>query len=138
MKKIAIIIALFVISASKVSGNCSQSNMDLINKVNNQRVANGLEILQVNDRLIDSARMKSIDMYQNHYFAHEGWTLFIIASGYRGRHVGENLAKDFDCNDDIVAAWMNSPGHRANILGNYDYAGAYRVGTYVTIHFGKN
>lgn len=138
MKKLILLIVLFIVCASDVSGYCSQSNMDLINKVNNQRVANGLEILQPNDRLLESAKMKSTDMYQNHYFAHEGWVVFVIASGYTGHRAGENLAKDFDCNNDIVNAWMGSPGHRVNILGDYDYIGAYRVGDYITVHFGKN
>jgi hypothetical protein len=57
----------------------------------------------------------------------------VYASGYPYKYAGENLAKDFDTSAGAVQGWMNSPGHRANILNaNYTDVGfAVQNGTLV-------
>jgi len=62
-------------------------------------------------------------MIAKQYFAHvspDGTDLSLLAKryGYEYLNVGENLALgDFSSSIDVMTGWMNSPGHRANILG---------------------
>jgi hypothetical protein len=68
-----------------------------------------------------AARAKAEDMAAKSYFAHtspEGRTpwYWLDLVGYKYAYAGENLAVDFDDSTDVTNAWMNSPGHRANIM----------------------
>ncbi len=71
--------------------------------------------------LAQAAQSKANDMLAKQYFAHNTpsgetpWT-FIKAAGYSYVTAGENLAIDFTEAESIQSAWMNSPGHRANIM----------------------
>jgi len=104
-----------------VSGNLTVSV--IVTETNNQRKANGLSELGVNELLTRAAQMKLDDMFKNQYFEHEspdgkGPGEVAEAAGYRFLTVGENLALgSFADEKDLVQAWMDSPGHRANILG---------------------
>lgn len=98
--------------------------------VNEEREAKGLETLQLEDDLNEAALAHAEDMLDRRYFAHtspEGGTVldrFLEAGGEDGRVVRENLSNCDGCRErpDIAAVeqmhegWMNSPGHRANIL----------------------
>lgn len=80
-----------------------------------------LDALTVNPLLVEAAQAKANDMASKGYFAHnspEGLTpwYWIKGAGYNYLYAGENLAIDFEDSDDVERAWMNSPGHRANIL----------------------
>lgn len=100
----------------------SISENDLLSQVNQQRQEKGLPALTLNAQLDDAARIKAADMFAKNYWAHfapDGSTSpweFIKASGYNYQFAGENLAKGFTDSSSIVAAWMNSPSHRDNIL----------------------
>ena len=48
--------------------------------------------------------------------SHDGWDTTIRASGYPYGYWGENVAYGYATADSVMAAWMNSAGHRANIL----------------------
>lgn len=78
-----------------------------------------------NALLDEAARLKAEHMATKGYFAHYSpdgispWYWFDTA-GYSFVHAGENLAVLFTDSEDVVDAWMASPGHRANIL-NEDY-----------------
>ena len=69
-----------------------------------------------------SAQVKAEDLLKRQYFAHESPDGKMVSSlvedqGYAYIKIGENLALGNFVNDtDVVTAWMNSPGHRANIL----------------------
>jgi hypothetical protein len=97
------------------------SSSNLLIETNNQRAANGLGALAVNSQLNQAAQSKANDMAARDYWSHntpEGntpWTFF-TAAGYEYQAAGENLAYGFDTTPNTVTAWMNSPGHRANIL----------------------
>lgn len=88
---------------------------------NNQRATVGLSPLLWNSALSNSARAKANDLCAKAYWAHtspdgtEPWTLMERA-GYLYINAGENLAKGFGTDEAVVAGWMASPGHRANIL----------------------
>jgi hypothetical protein len=104
---------------------------------NSDRIADGLAPLAVNPILQEAAQEKANDMAKNNYFAHTSpaglspWYWFVKA-GYDFSSAGENLAVNFSDSKDVMDAWMNSPGHRANILNaNYTEIGvAAAEGTY--------
>jgi hypothetical protein len=94
----------------------------IANWTNTQRSASGLIPLHVNPELNKAAESKLNDMFEQQYFEHESPdgkspADVIKATGYAYIIVGENLALGNFKNDEIlVQAWMDSPGHRANIL----------------------
>ena len=115
-------------SQTAFAGNYNSS--DVIDAVNQERVKNNLPALKVNSKLMEASRNKADDMNANGYFAHispidgKKWSSFIRNSGYDYIEAGENLANGFDNSPDLVAAWMNSPTHRDNILNpNVDETG---------------
>lgn len=101
----------------------------LLDQTNQQRAANGLPALRLESRLNQSATLKAGNMFSENYWAHvspsglQPWHWFTQA-GYGYSYAGENLAKDFDTSSGAIQGWMNSPGHRANILNaNYTDVG---------------
>lgn len=92
------------------------------NLLNQDRIANGLPALQLDQELCRLARIKSTDMKQNNYFAHVSPTYGSAAEmlrhfGYQFVSVGENIAHHATV-EKSQAAFMSSTGHRANILGS--------------------
>ncbi len=103
--------------------------VDLLTQTNQQRASNGLPALRLDSRLNTSATLKAQNMFAEDYWAHvspsgiQPWYWFTKA-GYNYSYAGENLAKDFDTTAGTIDGWMNSPGHRANILNvNYTDVG---------------
>jgi uncharacterized protein YkwD len=89
--------------------------------VNNERAKAGCKALTVDGRLAAAARKHSADMVKRHYFSHttpDGVTMAkrIDNEGYRWSTIGENIAAGQPNATEVMKAWMNSPGHRANIL----------------------
>ena len=96
--------------------------------INKERTSRGMRALRMNRRLSRAALAHTVDMVNQHYFEHvsqigENVVDRLNATGYLTRvHswlVGENLAwgtEDLATPRKTVVAWMNSPGHRANIL----------------------
>ena len=106
------------------------TNLGVFIWTNNQRSNNG-ELPLVSSVLLDAvAESKLNDMFKNQYFAHEasnGDQVGDLAEqfGYKYLLIGENLAYgDFKNDEALVEAWMDSPGHRENILnGSYTELG---------------
>lgn len=93
----------------------------VIDLTNQERAKNGLPALKANWELSRVARMKSQDMHDNRYFSHTspvyGSPFDMMKNfGIRYRTAGENIAMGQRTPQAVVTAWMNSPGHRANIL----------------------
>ena len=93
----------------------------LVAAMNRERIARGLGELRLNSRLSRAAQDRVEDMLAKRYFAHvspDGVDPFtwVLRRGYRYRLVGENLALGYRGSQSVVTGWMNSPGHRANIL----------------------
>jgi uncharacterized protein YkwD len=113
-----------------VSGVVEQTNL--------QREQNGLNALHYNVKLEAAAEAKVDDMFKNQYFEHESPdgkspADIIKAEGYEFITVGENLALgNFKDDKTLVQAWMDSPGHRANILNSkyFEIGVAVRKGTF--------
>ncbi len=94
---------------------------EVVRLVNVQRAQHGLQPLQENWELSRVARFKSQDMADNRYFSHTSPTYgtpfqMIRAFGLSFRTAGENIAYGQRTPQAVVNAWMNSSGHRANIL----------------------
>jgi hypothetical protein len=94
----------------------------VIQWTNAQRAKYGLPPLKENPRLDVSAELKVQDMFEKQYFAHlspsgEGVKDLAEVVGYEFIAIGENLALgNFQNDETLVQGWMDSPGHRANIL----------------------
>jgi uncharacterized protein YkwD len=94
----------------------------IIAQTNKQRRGQSAATLAESSRLDASAQVKADDILRRQYFEHTapgGKTVsdLVAAQGYQYIKIGENLALgDFSSDEDVVTAWMNSPGHRANIL----------------------
>jgi uncharacterized protein YkwD len=108
-----------------------QQALDLINS---ERAAQGLSPVQMDKRLADAALVLSQDMHDNCFLSHTGsngstFTERIFAAGYpRGSAMGEIAAAGYTTPQAVVAGWMSSSGHRANILnGSFTHAGVSHV-----------
>ncbi|MBQ7566557.1 MAG: hypothetical protein IJT18_05495 [Oscillospiraceae bacterium] len=93
----------------------------VVELINQQRSKNGLQPLTLSSDLCAKARIKSQDMASNGYFSHTspiyGSPFDMMKSlGISYRAAGENIAMGYSTPDAVVTAWMNSSGHRANIL----------------------
>ncbi|MEK7118092.1 MAG: CAP domain-containing protein [Patescibacteria group bacterium] len=94
----------------------------IVSLTNAERAKAGLPPLYSSKRLLAMAEAKALDMIEKQYFAHvapNGADIALLAKkyGYEFLNVGENLARgDFYSSAHVVSGWMNSPGHRANIL----------------------
>jgi uncharacterized protein YkwD len=99
----------------------------VIAQTNDQRAENGnLPPLADNATLDDIAMLRMDDLFEHQYFAHvnssTGQSAQTVASsvGYTYIALGENLALgNYTGDAGVVTAWMNSPGHRANILNTH-------------------
>jgi hypothetical protein len=101
----------------------------LFDFTNQERVKDKLEPLTLSDQLNKAAFLKAQDMFVNNYWAHESpsgvtpWK-WLADVDYSYDVAGENLAKNFVDASSTIDAWMASPTHRANILGDkYTQAG---------------
>jgi len=95
----------------------------LLADTNSQRTGHNESALSLNAELDKAAQAKADDMAARNYWSHltpDGKTpwSFITASGYDYRTAGENLAYGFSTASSVITGWMNSPEHRANLLGN--------------------
>jgi uncharacterized protein YkwD len=109
------------------SSNFSSSS--LLSYTNTQRSADHEAGLSLNSQLSAAAQAKANDMAAKDYWSHNSpdgltpWS-FITTADYHYQAAGENLAYGFSDASDTVSGWMNSPGHRANILNaNYKDVG---------------
>ena len=112
---------------------------EVFNLINKQRTNNGLQALKVDNELQRVARIKAQDMVDNNYFSHNSPTYgspFDMLKSFKVSYksAAENIAGN-SSNSGAVNAWMNSSGHKANILnGNYDYTG---IGVVTSPKYGK-
>jgi len=94
---------------------------EVVTIVNTERAKAGCAALTTDDRLIAAARGHSADMAARGYFSHttpEGveFSTRITSAGYRWSRAGENIAKGQRTPAEVMTTWMNSAGHKANIL----------------------
>ncbi len=94
----------------------------ILSIVNKERAANGLPALTLDTQLCTAAQAKAEDMKAKNYFSHTSPTYgspfeMMKKFGISYRAAGENIAKGQKTPQAVMSAWMNSDGHRKNILG---------------------
>lgn len=126
---------------AKIQSDRAAKVVELVNK---ERAAAGLKALIVHDKLRSMAKDKAVDLYKHRYFSHESATYgspFDMMDSYNitFRYAGENIAKGQRSPEEVVQDWMNSPGHRKNILNaHYSMIGVgYYNGLWVQEFIGK-
>lgn len=113
----------------RYEGENKQSHLTtqgVLSETNRHRQTEGLKVLSFNAKLEQSAKAKLEDMFTNNYFAHvseigKGPADLAVTAHYEYIVVGENLALgNFLDDKELLQAWMDSPGHKANIMNkNY-------------------
>ncbi|WP_442636629.1 CAP domain-containing protein [Rossellomorea marisflavi] len=129
--------------ASDESGQLSQYEQKVVELTNQERAKQGLPALKVDAELSKVAKEKSKDMQKNNYFDHNSPTYgspfdMMKQFGIQYKAAGENIAQGQQTPEEVVQAWMNSEGHRKNIMSSdYTHIGVGYVeeGNYWTQQF---
>jgi len=134
-------------SANPTQRDLSQNEMTrLLNLVNQARARKRVSPLRYDSSLCHAAQAHSADMAKRNYFSHNarrpapnGVKISdrVTNSGYQWQTVGENIAKGHLTVEKVFQGWMDSPGHRANILNpGFTEMGFGKAGLYWTQTFG--
>lgn len=126
--------------------DASEAAQAVLRLVNQERAKAGLSALSLDKRLNRAAQKKSEDMRNKNYFDHQSPTYgspfdLMRSEGINYTTAGENIAAGQQSAEAVMESWMNSSGHRANILNaKYKYLGVGlalggRYGTYWTQEF---
>lgn len=130
------------------SSNMNSDEKEVFDLINKHRTNNGLTALKNDSEVQRVARIKAQDMVDNNYFSHTSPTYgspFDMLKSFKISYktAGENIAAN-SSNSNAVTAWMNSSGHKANILNSsFNYTGIGVVSSpkygkmYVQIFVGK-
>ncbi|WP_454191760.1 CAP domain-containing protein [Paenibacillus sp. Marseille-Q7038] len=117
---------------------------EVVSLVNKERAKAGLKPLVIHTNLTKMAVAKAQDMNDNNYFSHTSPTYgspfdMMKKFGITYKYAGENIAKGQKTPAEVVKAWMNSPGHKANIMNeNFTLIGVgYVNGYWVQAFVGK-
>lgn len=133
---------------NSTNSTLSADEQEVFNLINVQRNNNGLNSLVIDEELQKVAKDKAQDMVDNSYFSHTSPTYgtpFEMIKNYNITYktAGENIAGN-SSNEGAVSAWMNSSGHKENILNNsFNYTGIGVVNSpkygkiYVQLFIGK-
>lgn len=126
-------------SNNQTTSDLNTDEKEVFNLINQQRANSGLEALKIDSEVQKVARIKAQDMVNSNYFSHTSPTYgspFEMLSSFKVsyRTAGENIAGN-SSNQAAVTAWMNSSGHKANILNsNFNYTG---IGVVSSPKYGK-
>jgi len=106
---------------STPSGNFANFQKEVLDLVNKERTSRGLQALKFNSELSNVATLKSQDMIDKNYFDHTSPTYgspfdMMKKLGLSYSSAGENIAMGQETPQEVMNAWMNSDGHRKNIL----------------------
>ncbi len=107
-------------NSNQVTSSLTNDEMEVFNLINQKRTSAGLAKLKIDDETQNVARIKAKDMVDSNYFSHTSPTYgspFDMLKSFKVSYktAGENIAGN-SSNSKAVEAWMNSEGHKANIL----------------------
>lgn len=107
------------------SYNYNETELKVVTLINNHRVAMGLNPLEVINHISFKSEEHNIYMIDNNvvnhdYFQQRSNNLVQVLGAER---VAENIAYNYQSAESAMAAWLNSPGHKANIEGDYTHIG---------------
>ena len=126
-------------SGTTNTSSMNSDELEVFNLINKQRANNGLPALEVDNEVQRVARIKAQDMVNSGYFSHNSPTYgtpFEMLQSFKVSYksAGENIAGN-SSNSGAVDAWMNSSGHKANILNSsFNYTG---IGVVNSPKYGK-
>lgn len=114
----------------------------VVRRLNRERDNRGQRPLQTSRALRLSAQAKARYLAKTGELEHGTWWKLVYRfAGRQFGHIGENIASGQDSAAEVVRAWMDSPTHKANILGDYTHVGSGRAERhgriYFVNHFGK-
>lgn len=144
---LALPIACLLAAAPSAAQVCpTDVEVEVVDRINDERAGVGLPPLDLDVRLVAAARYHSQDMSDNRFFSHTGsdgspFSQRILDEGYPSPG-GETIGAGQRTPASIVQGWMNSPGHRAILLGSYRHVGVGHAtggiyGNYWTADFGR-
>ena len=143
IKDLALIYPGQIINIPSIDEATQSYEEEVVRLVNKERASRGLSPLKHNWELSRVARYKSEDMKNRNYFSHTSPTYgtpyqMMKSFGISYKTAGENIARGYATPNAVVDGWMNSSGHRANIL-NSSFTeigvGYYADGSYWTQMF---
>ena len=111
--------ALVLVLPAAAIGSSTRSESSLLREMNRVRAEHGLGALTADTRLARAARSHSKEMIGSNVFEHGAFGTRMVRFNVTGRLAGENLAWGTGARgtaQGVVAAWLASPGHRANLL----------------------
>lgn len=126
-------------SSTSNTTSLSSDEKEVFDLINKQRTNNGLAALKIDSGALQVARVKAQDMVDNNYFSHNSpiyGSPFDMLKSFKVTYktAGENIAGN-SSNTGAVNAWMNSSGHKANILNSsFNYTG---IGVVKSSKYGK-
>lgn len=128
---------------STTTSDVNAFEQEVVKLTNAERTKAGLAPFKTDDKLMAAAREKSQDMQSKNYFSHTSPTFGspfdrMKALGITYKSAGENIAQGQRTPQEVVQAWMDSPGHRANILNEkftHIGVGYVKSGNYWTQQF---
>ncbi len=88
----------------------------VIELTNQERKKRGLNSLTWNGQLFQAAQNHCVNMAKGNFFDHRQFQERVKAQGYPSSWIAENIAAAHSSPEDVVRGWMNSPGHRKNLL----------------------
>ncbi len=144
----ALMLALSIVTPRGVAASPELTHQVIV-LTNEHRQAAGCAPLTWNPQLASAAQRHADDMSSRNYFSHVSpngtrFTTRILNAGYRYRIAAENIAAGQQSPEEVVATWMASPAHRANILNcrlreigvGFSYNPASTYGAYWVQNFG--
>lgn len=96
---------------------CNNQQLDeALNLANEIRIKSGVPPLVINPSLVIAAQLHSNRMAKTQNLTHDGWSKTILEAGYHGAGMAQNIAQGFPTVQATLAAWLDSPGHKENLL----------------------
>lgn len=108
--------------------NLPNTLREVLGRLNDEREQRGKSALKANEKLNAAAQKHTEWMVKNETLDHVGENDSrpadrVRAEGYKWQAAGENIAMGYRTPESVMKGWMNSNGHRTNILGNYQEIG---------------
>jgi uncharacterized protein YkwD len=115
----------FSCSKDETASPYSAMETEILQLVNQHRASLSLGALTMNDIIFVECRNHSTDMANTDSMNHIGFNdrANNIFTKFGGTNAAENVAFGYTSASQVVTAWLNSPGHRANIEGDFNYTG---------------
>ena len=113
------------LTAKVVDYNYNDIELETMKLINEYRVSQGLNSLEKINHISYKSEEHDEYMIANKVVNHDDFVARSenIIQVLKAKTVGENVAYNFNTPESVVAAWLNSPAHKENIVGNYTHFG---------------